>query len=159
MLSTDNMLSPVPFTSVAIEDNFWAPKQIAHKQTTLKVCLDKCENTGRISNFAKAAGLIEGEFEGTYYNDSDVYKVLEGAAYSLMNHPDPELEKCVDMIIDKIAAAQQENGYLLCYFILAEPLKKWTDMDKHEMYCGGHLMEAAIAYKQATGKGKLLAVA
>lgn len=96
-------LSNVPFTRVKIEDVFWAPKLRAHKEVTLKACLEQCEKTGRISNFAKAAGLTEGQFEGIYFNDSDVYKVLEGVAYSLANNPDPELESHADQIIDKIA--------------------------------------------------------
>lgn len=152
-------LFEVPFTNVKIEDKFWAPKLKKHRETTLKVCLDKCEETGRISNFAKAGGTMKGEFEGIFFNDSDVYKVLEGIAYSLMNHPDPELEKKADEIIDLIASAQQQDGYLMTYFTLVEPDKRWTDMSKHEMYCGGHLIEAAVAYKQATGKEKLLNVA
>ncbi|MCQ6557343.1 glycoside hydrolase family 127 protein [Paenibacillus mendelii] len=151
--------TPVPFTQVAMNDAFWVPRLRAHKSVTLPVCLDKCEQTGRISNFAKAASLTEGEFEGIFFNDSDVYKVLEGAAYSLMTHPDTELEERVDAIIDLIAAAQEEDGYLMTYFTLAAPDKKWSDMEKHEMYCGGHLIEAAVAYKQATGKDKLLNVA
>ncbi len=145
-------LTAVSFTQVRFSDKFWAQKQKINKDVTLNICLEKCEKTGRITNFEKAAGLIEGDYEGIFYNDSDVYKVIEGIAYSLMNHPDPELEKKADIIIEKIAAAQQDDGYLSSYFILTAPYKKWTDMDKHEMYCGGHLMEAAIAYKKATGK-------
>jgi DUF1680 family protein len=152
-------LNAVAFTEVMMEDAFWAPRVKAHKEATLKACIEQCEKTGRISNFDKAAGLMEGEFEGIFFNDSDVYKVLEGVAYSLMSHPDPELERKADEIIDKIAAAQQEDGYLFCYFTLKDQDKKWTDMDKHEMYCGGHMIEAAVAYKQATGKGKFLDVA
>jgi DUF1680 family protein len=146
----------VPFTQVLIEDKFWTARMKASQKTTLAACLAHCENTGRISNFAKAAGLVEGEFEGIFYNDSDVYKVIEGVSYSLMNQPDAELEAQVDRIIDFIAAAQGEDGYLQTYFTLSEPNNKWTDMSKHEEYCAGHLIEAAIAYKQATGKKKLL---
>lgn len=150
---------PVPFTKVHIEDGFWRPRLEVLKQVTLRACLDKCEQTGRISNFAKAAGLMEGRFEGIYFNDSDVYKVLEGAAYSLMTDPDPELEQELDRIIDLIAAAQEEDGYLSTYFTLEAPDQKWTDMERHEMYNGGHLIEAAVAYYQATGKRVLLDVA
>ncbi|SEC75314.1 beta-L-arabinofuranosidase domain-containing protein [Paenibacillus sp. GP183] len=149
----------IPFTNVSLEDSFWAPRLRVYKDITLPVCLDQCERTGRITNFAKAAGLMEGEFEGIYFNDSDLYKVLEGAAYSLMTHPDPAIEARIDTIIDLIVAAQEEDGYLMTYFSLKAPDKKWSDMEKHEMYCGGHLIEAAIAYKQATNKTKLLNVA
>jgi DUF1680 family protein len=93
------------------------------------------------------------------YNDSDVYKVLEGAAYSLMHHRDKELEAEVDSIIELIEDAQQDDGYILNYYVKVKPDEKWTDMDSHEMYSMGHMMEAAVAYFKATGKRKLLDVA
>lgn len=149
-------LNPVSFTNVMITDPFWSQHLKNSKEITIEACLDRCEETGRISNFAKAAGLMDGEFEGIYYNDSDVYKVIEGAAYSLMLHPDPKLEKRADKIIDFIAAAQLEDGYLNTYHILNDLDHRWTDMNFHEAYCAGHLIEAAIAYFQATKKRKLL---
>lgn len=152
-------LHPVPFTAVTMEDGFWSRRLHTVKAATLSACLHQCETAGRIDNFAKAAGRMEGSFKGIYFDDSDVYKVLEGAAYSLMTWPDPELEARVDRIIVWIAAAQEEDGYLCTYFTLEEPDRKWKDMEKHEMYCGGHLMEAAVAYARATGKRKLLEVA
>ena len=91
---------------------------------------------------------MEGEFEGIYFNDSDLYKVIEGAAYSLKIHPDPELEKYVDGVIEKIAAAQWEDGYLYTFYSLPQrqPEKRWTDIrNKHELYCAGHFFEAAAA--------------
>lgn len=152
-------LTGVPFTSVSIEDRFWNNRIRATQKSTLAACLAQCEATGRISNFAKAGGLMEGGFEGIFYNDSDVYKVLEGIAYSLMIERDEEMEAQADRIIDLIAAAQQEDGYLQTFFMLAEPENKWKDMNKHEEYCAGHMIEAAIAYKQATGKRLFLDVA
>ncbi|REE57571.1 hypothetical protein A8990_15216 [Paenibacillus taihuensis] len=152
-------LTGVPFTSVSIEDRFWNNRIRATQKSTLAACLTQCEATGRISNFAKAGGLMEGGFEGIFYNDSDVYKVLEGIAYSLMIERDEEMEAQADRIIDLIAAAQQEDGYLQTFFTLAEPENKWKDMNKHEEYCAGHMIEAAIAYKQATGKRLFLDVA
>ncbi|SFS50125.1 glycoside hydrolase family 127 protein [Paenibacillus sp. BC26] len=146
----------VPFTEVAIQDSFWTARIKATQQSTITACLAQCEQTGRISNFAKSANLMEGDFEGIFYNDSDVYKVLEGIAYSLMIEPDALMEAQADQIIDLIVAAQQEDGYLQTFFTLAEPQNKWKDMNKHEDYCAGHMFEAAIAYKQATGKRKLL---
>jgi len=151
------MLKQVAFNKVQIKDRFWAPRIQTTQDVTLDVCLNKCEETGRIENFVKAA-TGKGEFEGIYFNDSDVYKVLEGVAYTLMLNRDPALEARADEIIDKIAAAQQTDGYLLCYFIMGKG-ERWTDMEKHEMYCAGHLMEAAVAYYQATGKDTLLSVA
>ena len=81
-------IQPLPFTRVKIQDEFWLPRMITNREVTIPYCFKKCEETGRISNFAKAAGLMEGEFKGIYFNDSDVYKVLEGAAYVLATHPD-----------------------------------------------------------------------
>lgn len=149
----------VPFTKVKIEDDFWRPRLEVLRQITLPACLDQCERTGRIANFAKAGGLMDGGFEGIYFNDSDVYKVLEGAAYSLRIKRDPNLEQDLDRIIEWIEAAQEDDGYLCTYFTLEAPERKWTDMEKHEMYNGGHLIEAAVAYYEATGKRKLLDVA
>ncbi|QHW32809.1 glycoside hydrolase family 127 protein [Paenibacillus rhizovicinus] len=149
----------VPFSSVNINDAFWRPRLEVLKNVTISVCLDQCEQTNRIANFAVAGGLQEGKFEGIYYNDSDVYKVLEGAAYALMTDRDPELEAEIDRIIGLIEAAQEPDGYLCAYFTIEAPERKWTDMEKHEMYNGGHLIEAAVAYYQATGKRRLLDVA
>lgn len=149
----------VPFTKVKIDDAFWRPRLEVLNKVTIKTCLTQCDETGRISNFSKAAGLMEGEFEGIYFNDSDVYKVLEGAAYLLMSNRDPVLEAESDRIIELIAAAQESDGYLCTYYTLVAPESKWTDMEKHEMYNGGHLIEAAVAYYEATGKRKLLDVA
>ncbi|MBM7568847.1 glycoside hydrolase family 127 protein [Paenibacillus sacheonensis] len=149
----------VPFSAVRIDDAFWRPRLEALKNVTIDVCLRKCEETNRIANFALAGGLAEGKYEGMYYNDSDVYKVLEGAAYSLMTDRDPKLEAEVDRIIGLIEAAQESDGYLSTYYTVEAPDLKWTDMEKHEMYNGGHLIEAAVAYYQATGKRRLLDVA
>ncbi len=155
-------LTAVSFTDVTISDDFWAPRLETNRKVTIPYDFEKCEQTGRIDNFAKAGGLMEGEFEGIYFNDSDLYKVIEGAAYSLKIHPDPELEKYVDGVIEKIAAAQWEDGYLYTFYSLPErqPEKRWTDIrNKHELYCAGHFFEAAVAYYQATGKREILDVA
>lgn len=151
---------PVNFSQVKITDNFWLPRIDKHAEVTLPACIHQCEvETQRVKNFAIAGGLEQGEFKGLVYDDSDLYKMIEGCAYSLMNHPNPELEKKLDDIIAKIALAQQEDGYLMTYFILGNLNERWTNMDKHEMYCCGHLIEAAIAYYNATGKRSLLDVA
>lgn len=151
---------PVNFSQVKITDNFWLPRIDKHAEVTLPACIRQCEvETQRVKNFAIAGGMEQGEFKGLVYDDSDLYKMIEGCSYSLMNHPNPELEKKLDEIIAKIAAAQQEDGYLMTYFILGNLDERWTNMDKHEMYCCGHLIEAAIAYYNATGKRSLLDVA
>ncbi len=153
-------LTPVPFTKVHLTDEFWATRIETNRRTTIPYCFTKCQETGRIDNFAKAAGLIAGEFQGIYYNDSDVYKVIEGASYSLAARPDTELDAYLDDLIAKIAAAQQPDGYLNTYHTLVEPDKKWSNIRRmHELYCAGHLFEAAVAHHQATGKHTLLNVA
>jgi len=161
-MQQSGQLRAVAFTDVVIADEFWAPRIETNRRVTVPYDFQKCEETGRIDNFAKAGGLMEGNFEGIYFNDSDLYKVIEGAAYSLKSHPDPELEKYVDGVIEKIAAAQWEDGYLYTFYSLPErqPEKRWTDVrNKHELYCAGHFFEGAVAYYQATGKRKFLDVA
>jgi len=153
-------LSAVPFTDVKVQDRFWAPRIKTNREKSVPHNFKWCEQTGRFSNFAKAGGLMEGKFEGIYFNDSDVYKVLEGAAYSLADHADEKLDKMFDDVVAKIAAAQQENGYLNSYYTLVEPDKKWTNCAvRHELYCAGHLIEGAVAHHRATGKRTLLDVA
>jgi DUF1680 family protein len=152
------LIEPVDFSRVKITDNFWAPRLKSHATTTLSVCIDQIENqTGRIRNFENAA-KGQGKHSGIFFDDSDVYKALEGIAYTLQNNPNPELEKKADEWIDKFAAAQQPDGYINTFYTLTGLDKRWLNMDKHEMYCAGHQIEAAVAYYQATGKRKLLDV-
>jgi len=158
--AADGPLTAVPFTDVTVEDAFWAPRLKTAREKTLPANFKWCEDTGRMGNFAKAAGLAEGDFEGIYFNDSDVYKVIEGASYMLHAVPDPKLDAYLDDLIAKMAAAQQPDGYLNTYFTLVTPDKRWTDLPvKHELYCAGHLFEAAVAHYKATGKRSLLDVA
>lgn len=155
----DKVIKPVDFSDVHIEDGFWSTRLDRHKTATIPICIDQIENqTSRMKNF-EAAATGEGEHKGFFFDDSDVYKALEGMAYSLIQHPDAELEAKCDEWIAKIAAAQQENGYIDTYFTLVRPQDEWTDMDKHELYCTGHMIEAAIAYYKATGKMSLVDVA
>ena len=151
-------MQQVDFSQVLIHDAFWSPRLENNAKHTLPVCIDQIENqTGRMRNFEKAA-IPEGPHSGIFFDDSDVYKAVEGMAYSLINNPDPQLEAKADEWIDKFAAAQQENGYINTFFTIQEPENRWNDMDKHEMYCAGHLLEAGVAYYKATGKRKLLDV-
>lgn len=152
------MIDQVDFSQVHIQDHFWSPRLSKHTSATLPVCIDQIENqTGRIRNFENAA-KGEGEHSGIFFDDSDVYKALEGMAYSLINNPNPELEKKADEWIDKFAAAQQPDGYINTFYTLTGLDKRWKNMDKHEMYCAGHMIEAGVAYYKATGKRKLLDV-
>ena len=170
--NTDNYIKdypvkPVPFTNVKITDNFWLPRLDTNRNVTIPYDFKKCEETHRIDNFAIAGGIQEGSFIGIRYNDSDVFKVIEGASYSLNTHPDPELEEYLDDLIAKIAAAQEDDGYLYtCRTINPYSLPrhtgetKWSQLkDSHELYNIGHMYEAAVAYYQATGKRSLLEVA
>jgi len=148
----------VDFSQVLINDAFWSPRLRNNAEKTIPVCIDQIENkTGRMRNFEKAA-IPEGPHSGIFFDDSDVYKAIEGMAYSLINNPDPQLEKKTDEWIAKIAAAQQSDGYINTFFTIQEPQNRWNDMDKHEMYCAGHMLEAGVAYYKATGKRLLLDV-
>lgn len=150
----------VGFAQVRIDDRFWQPRIAAVSRVTIPVCVAQTEvKTGRIRNFEKAARQAGEKHEGIYYDDSDVYKALEAIAYLLKNHPDATLEKKDDEWVDKIAAAQQPDGYLNPYYTLTGLDQRWTDMEKHEDYNAGHLLEAAVAYYHTTGKRKLLDVA
>jgi uncharacterized protein len=153
-------IEPISFSEVNITDKFWNPKMDIVATATLSACIIQTEEkTPRIRNFEKVARKQGEKHEGIYYDDSDVYKALEAMAYSLKNHPDAALEKKADDWIDKIAAAQQPDGYLNTFYTLNAPQNRWTDMEKHEDYCAGHLFEAAVAYYNTTGKRKLLDVA
>lgn len=156
---TSKRITAVDFSKVKIRDSFWAPRLEKHYLTTLPVCIDQIENqTGRIRNFENVA-RGEGKHSGIFFDDSDVYKALEGIAYALVNHPDAALEAKADEWIDKFAAAQQPDGYINTFYTLTGLENRWKDMNKHEMYCAGHMTEAAVAYYKATGKRKLLDVA
>ena len=153
-------LRAVPFTEVKITDAFWSPRQETNRIASIPVNLENLEKAGNLENFRLAARRATSGFQGPVFMDSDAYKALEAASYSLATHPDPALEKRLDEIIATIAAAQQPDGYLDTYFIVKEPTKRWTNLrDWHELYCAGHLFEAAVAHFQATGKRNFLNVA
>ncbi|ANY65482.1 hypothetical protein BBD42_02630 [Paenibacillus sp. BIHB 4019] len=149
---------------IFIQDDFWNQYSELVRQTVipyqweaLNDRIEGAEPSYAIRNFKIAAGLAKGEFGGWVFQDSDLYKWLEAVAYSLHRHPDPELEQTADEAIDLIGQAQQNNGYLNTYFTIKEPGKQWTNLyEAHELYCAGHLIEAAVAYYEATGKRKLL---
>lgn len=150
-------LSPVPFTDVEITDPFWSNYLNLAEKGILPANIGFCEKTGRLSNFDKAAGKMEGKFEGTFFNDSDVSKMIEGASYIYARTKNPELGKKLDEMVERMVSAQQPDGYLVTYFILEKPKEKWANLKAmHELYCAGHFIEAAIAYFQATGKRNML---
>jgi len=164
----DYFIEPVPIKDVHFDDFFWAGRIETNRTVSIPAVFKKCEETGRIDNFAKAARLMKGQFSGSYpFDDSDVYKGIEGAAYSLMLHRDTQLEAYVDGVIAKIAAAQEKDGYLYTWRKL-KPLgyEHWSGKTRwsllgmsHELYVAGHLIEAGIAYYWTTGKRGLLDVA
>jgi DUF1680 family protein len=165
----DYPLSPVPLVAVKLNDTFWAPRLETNRTVTIPHALSESETTGRIKNFEIAGGEAEGAFCSKYpFDDSDVFKVIEGASYSLNVHPDPELEKKLDDLIAKISAAQEDDGYLYTARTIdpANPPVDWVGKERwsnlymsHELYNLGHLYEAAVAHYKATGKKSLLDVA
>ncbi len=163
----DYPITPVSFTKVKINDNFWKPRLETNRKVTIPYDFQKCEETDRIQNFEIAAGMKKGKFSGIRFNDSDVFKIMEGAAYSLANHPDPDLEKYLDDLIAKIAGAQEDDGYLYTARTIDpdHPARdagkeRWSYLDQsHELYNVGHMYEAAVAHFQATEKRTFLNVA
>lgn len=153
-------LEPFETPKVKIDDKFWTPRLHTNREVTLGHIYEQLEKAGYVDNFRKAAGTKEGEFQGLLFNDEGVYKWVEAASYVLGKHDDPKLESQVSEIISIIADAQEEDGYLNTYFILREPDKKWTNLGMmSELYCAGHLIQAATAHYRATGKESLLKVA
>jgi len=155
-------LSAVPLADVRITDAFWAPRITVCRDVTLPHCFTMCEQTGRIANFVRAAGKAKGKFVGTWFNDSDVYKIVEGSAYVSHTHPKDKLTSIADEVIGKIAAAQQPDGYLFCYFILGNKAERFRHIRRparHELYTMGHLIEAGAVHYRMTGKRDLLDVA
>jgi len=164
----DYTIEPVPIGDVHFDDAFWAARIETNRTVSIPEAFKRCEETGRIDNFAKAAGLMKGQYRGSYpFDDSDLYKVIEGASYSLMLHPDDEFEAYVDGVIAKIAAAQEKDGYLYTWRALRpKGYEDWSGTTRwsllgtsHELYVAGHLIEAGVAYYEATGKRALLDVA
>ncbi len=169
-INAEKFVEAVPFDKVKVTDGLWRERMDVNRKVSLPHVWGRCESSlkdngevsKRLDNFRKAAGEMEGGFTGIYFNDSDVYKIIEGTAYSLQMYPDAELEAYTDKVIASIAGAQWEDGYLYTFYSLPkrQPDQRWTNVGgMHELYCAGHLFEAAVAYYKATGKRKLLEVA
>ena len=158
--SPQSLLKPVSVGSVTLNDLFWAPRIEMNRSITIPLQYQQCEATGRIDNFRRASGRKPGDFQGIFFNDSDVYKWIEAAAYSIASKPDANLDTTLDGVIDDIAAAQDRSGYLNTYYTFERERERWTNLrDMHEMYCAGHLLQGAVAHHRATGKRSLLEVA
>ena len=150
-------LTPVPFTQVTLDDPFWAPRQEINRRVSIPHMYQMLIDTGRIGAFDLAFERPVPSSIVLIFGDSDPAKWLEAASYSLITHPNPELAAVVDQVVDKIISAQQPDGYLNTHFTVTQPEMRWKNLrDWHEMYCAGHLMEAAVAHHQATGDPKLL---
>jgi DUF1680 family protein len=165
----DYPIGPVPFTSVKLNDQFWAPKIRLNQEVTIPIAIEQSTLSGRIRNFEIAGGLASGSFCSEYpFDDSDIYKIIEAASFSLQSNPDPKLEAVLDTLIYKIGLAQEDDGYLFTNRTIDSThmhpwvgKKRWeTDsILSHELYNLGHLYEAAAAHYQATGKRSLLDIA
>src|SRR5215212_2190933 len=157
MSTSKRQLEPVPFTQVTFEDEFWAPRQETNRKVTIPHIYRQLEATGRISAFDLNFQRPVPSPIVLIFGDSDPAKWLEAASYSLATHPDPTLAAWVDSVADKIIHAQGPDGYLNTHFIVTQPEMRWKNLrDWHELYCAGHLIEAAVAHDQATGQHKLL---
>jgi hypothetical protein len=157
MTTIRRKLQPVPFTQIQFTDGFWAPRIQVNREVTLQHIRQKLEQTGRIAAFDLNFSRPVPSPIVLIFGDSDPAKWLEAASYSLATHPDPALAAQVDAVADKVIAAQQPDGYLNTHFIVTQPDLRWKNLrDLHELYCAGHLIEAAVAHADATGDPKLL---
>jgi DUF1680 family protein len=151
-------MQPFDLASVEINDGFWAPRLETNRRVTIPHEHKMCKDTGRIDAFRLEWKPGQPDPPHIFW-DSDVAKWIEAASYSLATHPDPALDRLLDEVIALIASAQQPDGYLNVHFTVVEPGKRWTNLrDCHELYCAGHLIEAAVAHYEATGKRTLLDV-
>ena len=167
-LAQDYPIQPVSFTKVRLDDRFWLPRIETNRRVTIPASFARCENTGRVKNFEMAA-VRKGKFCTKFpFDDTDIYKTIEGASYSMAVHPDPELKRYVDSLITIIGKAQEPDGYLYtARTIDSLHPHPWSGMDRwvkenelsHELYNSGHLFEAASAHYLATGERNFLDIA
>lgn len=162
-------INPVPFTSVKVTDNFWGQRLQASREVTIPLAFSKCEETGRYENFVKAAHPSDTyKVEGFSFDDTDVYKTIEGASYSLQTYPDKKLQKYIDSVLVIVAGAQEPDGYLYTARTMNPKhphnwagKERWVAVENlsHEFYNLGHMIEGAVAHYQATGKRNFLNIA
>lgn len=167
----DYPITAVPIRNIVLTDNFWLPKIKMIQQTTIQYAFDKCYQEGRMDNFLIAGGKMKGKTKGKMpFDDTDLYKIIEGASYSLISNPDPKLSAYLDSIIAIIETGQEPDGYLTTWFTInpASPPAPWVkpstyrwenEISSHELYNSGHLFEAATAHYLATGKRNFLEIA
>lgn len=162
-------IDPVPFTSVKVTDNFWGQRLQASREVTIPLAFSKCEETGRYENFVRAAHPSDTyKVEGFSFDDTDVYKTIEGASYSLQTYPDKKLQKYIDSVLVIVAGAQEPDGYLYTARTMNPKhphnwagKERWVAVENlsHEFYNLGHMIEGAVAHYQATGKRNFLDIA
>ncbi|MCX7686718.1 MAG: glycoside hydrolase family 127 protein [Fimbriimonadales bacterium] len=150
----------VPMSQVEIRDQFWEPRQQTNRSITVPHLFSELERAGNIPNLRLAAERKREGYQGPVYMDSDLYKAMEAAAYVLQLYPDDPIREKLDEVIGILERAQTPEGYLNSYFQVVAPERRWTNLrDDHELYCAGHLIEAAVAHYEATGSDRLLKVA
>lgn len=150
----------VPMSQVEIRDQFWEPRQQTNRSITVPHLFSELERAGNIPNLRLAAERKREGYQGPVYMDSDLYKAMEAAAYVLQLYPDDPIRQKLDEVIAILERAQTPEGYLNSYFQVVAPERRWTNLrDDHELYCAGHLIEAAVAHYEATGSDRLLKVA
>jgi DUF1680 family protein len=150
----------LPIGSVSLTGGLWARRQAVNREVSLRHGYRALEQAGNLRDLRLAAGSTEGEYLGPLYIDSDLYKWLEALAWELARHPDDELQRMADTTIELVAAAQAGDGYLNSYYQVVEPDHRWGNLkDGHELYCAGHLMQAAVAHHRVSGDTRLLRVA
>ena len=150
-------LHSVPVRAVKIEDGFWSARMRINVERSIPTMLDELEQHGVMDNFRRLTGTKQATRKGPVYTDSDIYKWIEAAAFVLQSGDRPELRKTIDRLTDEILAAQEPSGYLNTYYVDDKKDKRFAEMYRsHELYCLGHLLQAAIAYYRATGNRKLM---
>jgi len=146
--------------AVKFTDGFWAERQAVNRKVSLKHDYAMLNKAGNLHNLKVAAGWETGKYRGMNFSDEGVYKWLEALAWELGRSPDDELQNMANEVISILAAVQQPDGYLNSYYQVVEPEQRWSDLDfGHELYCAGHLIQAAIAFKRAAGDERLLEIA
>ncbi|NVM37914.1 MAG: glycoside hydrolase family 127 protein, partial [Candidatus Lokiarchaeota archaeon] len=155
-----NKLKPISFECVNINDDFWSKRQQINREISIQHQYEKLEQDFHIDNFKVASGIKKGVQIGEFYFDSDLYKWLEAASYILHTHKNADLEKKVNELVDLIKNSQTQDGYINTFYSTRFLHKRFTNLNiMHELYCAGHLIQAAIAHQKATGSNKLMTVA
>ncbi|WP_227379619.1 glycoside hydrolase family 127 protein [Haladaptatus halobius] len=150
----------IPYENITITDEFWESWLRAIRENTLRSQYEQLATTGCLDNFRRVIGQSDGKFEGMWFEDSDAYKWIEAVSHTLSRTDDPELRERLDDVVSLVVDAQADDGYLNTYVMLEAPNLRSTNLNMlHELYCAGHLIEAAVAHHRATGEERLLAVA